>query len=111
MEEIRRRATVVNLVDRWHGPSRHGKGDAFPTAEGRTSAEAIEASVPPGGRVLLLGRHVARAFGFAGRSFLRWHPSRRRSFAVVPHPSGVNLWWNDASNVESAAAFLREALS
>lgn len=28
--------------------------------------------------------------------------------AVVPHPSGVNRWWNEPANVEAAGRFLRE---
>lgn len=26
---------------------------------------------------------------------------------VLPHPSGINLWWNSASNREDARAALR----
>lgn len=29
---------------------------------------------------------------------------------VLPHPSGVNRWWNDPANLEAARAFLLRAL-
>ena len=30
--------------------------------------------------------------------------------AVIPHPSGIVLWWNDPENRKRAGMFLRECL-
>jgi hypothetical protein len=38
--------------------------------------------------------------------FLRWHGG----VAILPHPSGVNHWYNDPRNVARARRFLRSAL-
>lgn len=66
--------------------------------------------------LILLGRQVAEAFGLV-------QPSRmysRRIFApngvvarviVIPHPSGLNRWWNEAASARLCRLFLRGALS
>lgn len=56
--------------------------------------------------VLLLGKRVARAFGCPTEYFARWWIDRAEAF-VVPHPSGINRWWNDHANVDKAARFMR----
>jgi len=59
--------------------------------------------------VVLVGAAVARAFG-ARVGELAWghDPVLRAELALLPHPSGVNLWWNLPTNVERARAFLRK---
>ena len=59
--------------------------------------------------VLFLGRKVAEAFGFDFRrlGYLWW--DGETECAVVPHPSGVNRWWNDWHNRTEASAFLCKA--
>ena len=102
----------VNLLDYWPGKS--GKGDAFPMAEAREAAAALEPSLK-GRRAVLLGHGVASAFGLGGRPYLGpWEvvPRPLGSFAaaVLPHPSGVNRFWNDPTNRERAGRFLRSAI-
>lgn len=87
-------------------PGRAAKGDAFPKAEGQLAAAALIARLR-GRRVIFLGRNVAEAFGFAWKEPMVWHQHVGFTAARLPHPSGVNLWWNDAKNVRAAAAFLR----
>jgi len=60
--------------------------------------------------VLLIGQGVARAFGVQA-GLLEWVEREGAWLAVVPHPSGVNRWWNELRNVERAAAFLRGCLA
>lgn len=104
----------ANLLDRW--PGKHGPGDAFP------KVEALSGGVSLWNRylydmnctydwVLLLGRSVERImFRRPPGPWLKWELilPQAMNMAVIPHPSGVNRWWNDASNVEAARQFLTE---
>ena len=60
--------------------------------------------------MVLVGTRVARAFGIESPEFFEW--TRREDFGfnlvVIPHPSGVNLWWNKKENKERGTKFLRE---
>lgn len=106
--ELRSRARLLNLVRRF--PGKAGKGDAFPLVEARAAAAKIR--IPRGSTVVLLGRGVASAFGFApSASFFRESSRRGSRVFVAPHPSGISRWWNDPANVERARAFWREVLA
>ncbi len=85
-------------------PEHEGKGDGFPVAEARKLANAMRPQLE-GRRVILAGFGVAKAFGL-DQEPLRWQVGLGHRVAVVPHPSGVNRWWNDFSNVEAAERFL-----
>jgi uracil-DNA glycosylase len=128
--------TLVNVLDRWPGKNAYGKGDAFPRPRMvreracRIMGALAEAEVD---RVVFAGRLVAVTFGMpAGTPYLSWvapagggdgdgawavpewmlphvWPSAR--FAVLPHPSGVNRWWNERANERRARRFLRELVS
>ena len=92
---------AVNLLDRW--PGKAGKGDRFPAKLAGKKARLL----PVVGRtVVLAGLNVAKAFGHVGRRFLEVWRSGGATFALVPHPSGVNRWWNDPANKEAAAELL-----
>lgn len=100
---IRRR----NLLSAF--PGRVGKGDRFPLAAARRAAARVR-----GRRLVLLGYGVAAAFGVPRRTPpLVWvwldgaHPRR---VAIIPHPSGINRWWNAPANRRRAAAFLQAAV-
>jgi len=93
----------VNVLDFF--PGKNGKGDAFPINKAREMASRIRLGERP--FVVLLGRNVARAFGMAKMDPLTWTTVRGTPVALVPHPSGVNRWWNDCTNVRRARRFLR----
>lgn len=68
-------------------------------------------------RVILAGGRVAKAFRLRSPTpLLEWrslyllstHPMPPNSawVAVIPHPSGVNRWWNEKDNVDMARDFL-----
>ena len=60
------------------------------------------------GRVtLLLGKRVGAAFGCPTNYFERWWIMNAEAY-VLPHPSGINRWWNDHANEDKAARFMRE---
>lgn len=65
--------------------------------------------VAPGRIVLLLGWRVARAFsnGFSKLPYFVEHQHGGAAFYVLPHPSGVNRYWNDPENVARASEFMR----
>ncbi len=100
-DEFWRLFRTRNVLPRF--PGKNGKGDAFPIDEARRRAASMRFRA---GRVILLGQGVARAFGVRAPP-LTWRRVGRREFAVVPHPSGVNRWWNDPKNVRRAKRFLR----
>lgn len=116
--------THANLLPRYPGAGR--KGSSFPVAEARLEAERLEKILkrdPPLSsglyafngrafrrpeRVLLAGRRVARAFRLPeGGAYFR-EATRVAGIPtyLVPHPSGVNRWWNAPGNREVAAEFL-----
>lgn len=97
-----------NLLSHFPGAAAGG-GDLFPRRAARAAAERMEAELV-GRRVLFVGAGVASVFGHLGTPPLAWHRGDGYRFAVIPHPSTVNRWWNDYANRRRAARFLREVL-
>lgn len=97
--EIRR----VNLLDRFPGKS--GKGDVFPEREARTRASEMR-KVLWNARVIFIGVGVAKAFGYEGKP-CKWFRHEGFTAAYIPHPSGINRWWNDSENKALAKNFAR----
>lgn len=101
-----------NLNRRWNG--KEGRGDVFLRDEARIRAAALLAD-PSIRQFVLLGDGVARAFNY--RLDVRTDPDVRldrlsgRTFLVLPHPSGINLWWNDEFHVLRARRALRAFLN
>jgi len=92
----------LNIFSRWFG--KQGKGDRFPLAAARRRASKLRRRLR-GRRVVLLGRNVARAFGITVE-YLRWIRGGFEA-GVLPHPSGVNRWWNERRNRIAAQRFAR----
>lgn len=86
----------VNLLNFYPGSA--GKGDKFPIDLAERAAMRLEPMMS-GFRVLLVGQLVARAFLVPRIEYCRWNRTAEYDYAVVPHPSGVNRWWNDPANV------------
>ena len=107
-DEFLRRVERVNLLAR--SPGRQpAKGHLFPLREASVSA----ASMPLTGRVVVLaGKRVARAFGLTDPPWLTPVVLGRGEAlcAVMPHPSGIVRWWNDAGNADEASRCLRRML-
>jgi hypothetical protein len=96
----------LNLNARWIG--RNGKGDQFDFEEGAKRARDFLLR-GYAGRVVLLGKSVARCFGLRV-NFLEPVEMAGKRFIVLPHPSGINLWWNSKTNVSRARRALRRFL-
>lgn len=92
----------MNLMAYW--PGKHGKGDAF-----MVDAACLKvAELLPAIRcrpVVFVGHNVARSFRFDA-PILTWRPFNGGVAAVLPHPSGVNRWYNEVANRRRASRFL-----
>lgn len=105
----------VNLFNDWTGrdDSCNPKGDAFPLAAAKIRANAVAATLH-GRTVILVGENVASAFGLRAPLFFAWRGGDGSVipaccwFTVVPHPSGVNRWWNAPTNNGRAKKFFRK---
>lgn len=102
--EFLNRVETVNLLERFSGKC--GKGDAFDL--GWANLRACQLMNRRRTIFLLAGYNVARAFGIRTRYFERVDFCNHTTMYVVPHPSGINRWWNDFNNVETARKFLSE---
>lgn len=107
---FRQRFEVMNLLERWPGPSPSGRGDAFQRVEAREAAERLR-PILAHRPAILLGRGVARALGVHPETpFLGWVVLKDGlRVAVLPHPSGTSTFWNSTTRTALAAAFLKRA--
>lgn len=97
----------ANVLARWPGES-SGKGAAFPLRQARRRAEILRRRFVGGRLVILLGLRTASAFGLSVGYFRRVRVGRAVA-VVVPHPSGVNRWYNERANLRRMRAFMRAA--
>lgn len=99
----------VNLLAEHPGRGA-GKGDAWPKEQ---AAEAWRALAPSlaGRRVALAGR-AAEGAGLKGLPPLRWlrlgGEGEPAEVCALPHPSGVNRWYNDGANRAAVGAWLAD---
>lgn len=103
------RTRHVNVLEEWPGAGR--KGSKFPLTDARHAAAALldELADDPPRVVLLAGARVAHSFNLRPGRWSYFSTAMRSpetEFVVVPHPSGVNRWWNQRLNAASAAAYL-----
>lgn len=106
----------TNLLRRWPG-ARNGKGSAWNVEKARRAAKTL-VDVMKGRMLVLLGRRVAAAFEIKPSRYFKPHalygvqmeecPYKIIAF-VVPHPTGINRWYNDPLHRKTAGAFMRFA--
>ena len=94
-----------NLIDRYPGRKEGAKGDGWDAAAARDRARALRRELE-GRAFVLAGRKVAAAFGVAETPYFVWarFDGTKTSYAVIPHPSGVDRVWNSPAT----AARLRD---
>lgn len=98
-----------NLFDAY--PGKHGKGDRFDRVAARRRAILMIEELA-GHQVVLVGRAVADAFLVSkSEPYMTWSRYHDAAVAVIPHPSGIVMWWNDPTNRSRAARFLTELLA
>ena len=95
----------INILS--HYPGKSGKGDAFPITRARHQARKIR--LPR--ETIFIGKQAAAAFGF-NVPFLTWlYIDGRRRVAILPHPSGINSWYNNPSNQKKCNTFVHLAVT
>lgn len=106
-----------NVLPAFEG--KNGKGDAFPMNKARLAAVGLRRKIKEN-ILIFLGRDVGKAFGIGAPYFFVMPFDLKRGVGlrlaiVVPHPSGINIWWNESRNVVAAEIFFqrlaREVLS
>lgn len=95
---------LANLSESYTGSRSSGAGDAWSASEARKLAAEFDFGDER--RIILLGWNVARAFCLDWLEYMEWFDEGDFSFAVFPHPSGLNHFWNDPENRERARTFL-----
>jgi uracil-DNA glycosylase len=91
-----------------HPSGKRGK-DAFDRAKGHVNAAHVLLDWRVE-RIVLLGKNVARCFGFRDLPFLAEVRVYGRRFLIFPHPSGRNRWWNERRNERRARQLLQRFL-
>lgn len=112
---------AVNLLNRWPGYD-EGGGSRFPEEEARQKVKHLTLDGSKFSFFLLAGTRVARAFDVQTAYFkpvsikfecaiqsdsggtVNFYPSERFA-TVVPHPSGINRYWNEPENLCEALRF------
>lgn len=110
--DMLKRFDTVNLIPVFPGKERRARGDRFSMREARRGAARVLMGVF-WSRILVVGIATARAIGLGPVSgdvnVLLWGTGPEgATYGVVPHPSGLNRWWNDPDNERRGRAFLEE---
>lgn len=88
------------------------KGFEFDHDAARLEAFRLYPTFKPGQTVIMLGRRVGNAFGAFGEYFQAHRPRDNGAVIyVVPHPSGINRWWNDPQNCLQATEFMQKIVA
>jgi len=110
VDDFLARVDTVNVLVEYPGPAPQ-KGDAFPMPGATRRARVLRYEHAHRDQIVLVGIAVARAFGFDDPPLCEWMIDviafdKEIQWAVIPHPSGVNRWWNDPINKALAEVFL-----
>lgn len=89
-----------------------GKGMDFNVKAARSTArELITRAFLPGRLILILGKRAASAFGMTSIAYFQRMVINGAEVYVVPHPSGINRWWNLPENEQQMIRFMRTVVS
>ena len=108
-DELRVRFALANILDSW--PGKQGNGDAFPLELARKRGWQARTALKQR-RVVAFGASVIKVLGYEPDDLMllrfayREAGNGKTAIAYVPHPSGVNRWWNDPDNAKRAQQFL-----
>jgi hypothetical protein len=77
----------------------------------RTTASVWRTCDPDYTTLILLGAKVRDAFGLQDKKWLDWSEIGSTHMGLVlPHPSGLNRWWNNPRNRVNAQNKVREII-
>jgi len=108
VEDMFAKHNFVNLVDQWQG--KVGKGDAFKVERGVDLNAKIADAVGMSVAVVFCGSGVAKALKITQPLLDKFEYGGKPAM-VLPHPSGVNRWWNDMQKRKGAIKRLRAFVS
>lgn len=105
-------------------PPKDGRGRSFPMNWARLLApDLLGQAARKNQCVILLGARLRQVFDWIGEEgpvpkqgvkYLHWYRATMKGsvmrpvVAVVPHPSGINRWWNSEDNRADARRFFQE---
>lgn len=73
----------------------------------RIRAFKLSKGFESGDIVIMMGRAVCSCFGLPSDRLFQFYPTEQGwLYAVMPHPSSRNRWWNIEENVEYAKEFM-----
>lgn len=87
------------------------KGFEFDHVVAAERAREVVKNLEPERVVLLLGKRVAKAAGIAKDYFIPCFCENGALIYVVPHPSGVNRWFNDPKNLAKMSGFMKAIIN
>lgn len=93
-----------NVLARYPGSA--GKGAAFSRSSARRRALKLQRKFESKRTVVLLGYRTAAAFKVRAKYFQPVLVGKARVI-VVPHPSGINRWYNEPRNVSKMKRYMR----
>lgn len=93
-----------NLLD--VQPQDSGKGADFNVRAAARVARELEKQFTPGQTVLILGKRAASAFRITDVAYFQPLTINGAKVYIMPHPSGVNTWWNLLENELQAIRFM-----
>jgi hypothetical protein len=97
----------INILAEYPGPA-PVKGDLFPMKAARARARRIQGTLARHEMVVALGRRVGVALDLRTPRYFEIVDAPWGGRAVViPHPSGVNHWWNKPGRLEETIGILR----
>jgi uracil-DNA glycosylase len=81
------------------------KGFQFDIEVAKQNAKKLRAEQPERRHVILLGKRVAEAFELPLRYFEEMRDDH--IYVIIPHPSGINRWYNEPRNLTEVQMFMR----
>jgi uracil-DNA glycosylase len=105
---------LANVIERWPGQGRRGRGADWPLDEAhRGLNRLLDNGVLPRNRVIVcLGRRVLDLIVHRQLDFYRWVRFKGTGWQIagIPHPSKLNRMYNDPAHVAAAGKTLRGAI-
>lgn len=83
-----------------------GTGFTFNILAAKVAASRLAEKFEPGQIVLLLGGRVSESFGLHS-GYFEEHVVNEACVYILPHPSGINRWFNDPRNMAQMTTFMQ----
>jgi uracil-DNA glycosylase len=94
----------VNLLAERQDTAEHGF--QFDMEAAKVQARLLRNAQPQRRVVVLLGKRVAQAFDLPLFYFREMREDH--DYTIIPHPSGINRWYNEERNMAEVQTFMRQ---